>query len=108
MADTFETRYLGVSIEVEPVASADGLTVDLNEVFQSSAYLGDLKATGAGAAYGPQPIIQTRKCTTAQVIPTGRSVLVGTLNPPVADGASERTDAGRTWLVFVRATPNDP
>jgi hypothetical protein len=104
----FETRYLGVSLEVEPVVSADGSLVDLSEVFQSSSYLGDLKATGAGANYPPQPIFQTRKLTTTQEIPTGRSVLVGTLNPPVADGVSERTDAGRTWLVFVRATPSEP
>jgi hypothetical protein len=107
-ATAFETRYLGVSIEAEPVISADGSIVDVNEVFQSSAYLGDLKATGAGARYTPQPVFQTRKLTTAQVIPTGRSVLVGTLNPPVADGVSEQTDAGRTWLVFIRATPNEP
>jgi hypothetical protein len=107
-ADTFESRNLGVSLQVEPWISADGLTVDLNEVFQSSAYLGDLKGTGAGAGFVPQPIFQTRKFTTCQAIPTGRPILVGTLNPPLADGVSERTDAGRTWLVFVRATTNEP
>ena len=107
-ATAFEARYLGVSLQVEPVVSADGSLVDLNEQFQLSAYLGDLKATGAGASYPPQPIFQTRKLTTTQEIPMGRSVLVGTLNPPVADGVSERTDAGRTWLVFVRATPSEP
>lgn len=107
-ADTFESRNLGVSLQVEPVVSADGSIVDLNEVFQSSAYLGDLKGTGAGAGFAPQAIFQTRKFTTCQAIPTGRPILVGTLNPPLADGVSERTDAGRTWLVFVRATTNEP
>ncbi len=35
-------------------------------------------------------------------------MLVGTFNPPGANGVNDSADTGRAWLIFVRATPNEP
>lgn len=104
----FETRSSGVTVEVEPVIGADGLSIDLNHVVQSVTLLGDLKTTGIAARYPAQPLFESRKVTTSQTLLAGRQMLIGTFNPPGADGVNDRADTGRTWLVFVRATPNEP
>ncbi len=73
-----------------------------------SALLGTLKTPGVGAKYPWQPLFETRKVITSQTIPLGVHMLVSTLNPPGADGVNDRADTGRTWLLFVRATRNNP
>lgn len=105
---SFETRNAGVTVEVEPVVGPDGLSIDLNHVVQSVTHLGDLKVTGVAARYPAQPLFETRKFTTSQMILAGQQMLIGTFNPPGTDGVNDRADTGRTWLVFVRATPNEP
>lgn len=104
----FETRNTGVTVEVEPVVGPDGLVVDLNHVIQSVKAIGNLKATGIAAHYPPQPLFETSKVTTSQSVPVDLPVLVSTLNPPGADGVNDRTDSGRTYLLFVRATLGEP
>jgi len=104
----FETRNLGVTIEVEPTVDPAGTSVEVNQALQNVAYLGDLKATGIAAKYPPQPVFEKRMITSTQNLPVGRHVLVGTLNPPGADGVNGQVDTGRTWIVFVRGTPNEP
>jgi hypothetical protein len=103
-----ETRGIGVNLEVEPVIGPDGLTIDLSHMVSSVSYLGNLR-TGHAPMFLDQPLLQTRKVTTNQTIIAGRHMLVGTFNPPGASGVNDRTDDdGRTWLLFVRALPNDP
>jgi hypothetical protein len=104
----FETRNTGVTVEVEPVVGPDGLIVDLNHVIQSVKANGNLKATGIAGHYPPQPLFETSKVTTSQCVPLDLQVLVSTLNPPGADGVNDRTDSGRTYLLFVRATLGEP
>ena len=55
-----------------------------------------------------QPLFESRAITTTQTITAGRHMFVGTFNPPGATGVNDRTDDGRTWLLFVRALPNEP
>ena len=103
-----ETRSVGLTLEVEPIIGPDGLTIDLSHVVNSVSHLGNLK-TGPTPVFLDQPLFQTRKVTTNQTITVGRHMLVGTFNPPGASGVNDRTDDdGRTWLLFVRALPNDP
>jgi hypothetical protein len=104
----FETRNTGVTVEVEPVAGPDGQTVDINHVIQSVKLLGNLKVTGVATHYPPQPLFETSKVTTSQSVPYDLPVLVSTLNPPGADGVNDRTDAGRTYLLFVRVMRDEP
>lgn len=105
---TFETRNAGMSIEVEPVVGPDALTIDLSHAVSSVDFLGDLKTTGVAAQYPSRPLFETRKITTSLSLLGGQHTLAGTFNPPGADGVNDRADTGRTWLVFVRAVPNDP
>ncbi len=104
----FEINNAGVTIEIEPTVGPDGLSIDLNHVVQSVTLLGALKATGVAARYPAQPVFENRKFTSPQTLLAGRQMLIGTFNPPGANGVNDRADTGRTWLVFVRATPNEP
>ena len=104
---SIESRNAGVSVEVEPVIGPDGITIELNNVVKSVAHLGHLK-TGRAPAFLDQPLFEERTITTSQTITIGRHLLVSTFNPPGADGVNDRADDGRTWLLFVRALPNEP
>jgi len=107
-ATAFETRKTGITVEMEPVVGPDGLSMDLNQVVTMTTHLGALQTTGVAARYPAQPLFETRKITASQSLLAETHQLVGTLNPPGADGVNGRADDGRTWLVFVRVTPNEP
>ena len=103
----FETRNLGVTIEVEPVIGPDGVTIDLNEAVDSAKDLGVLRVNDA-AAHGPQqPLFEHSKIDTSQTVPAGAHVFVGTMNPPGADGVNDRPATNYTWVLFVHATIGD-
>ncbi len=104
----FEVGNAGVTIELEPTVGPDGVSIDLNHDVKSVTHLGDLKTTGVAARYPAQPLFENRKLTSPQTLLAGRQMLIGTFNPPGANGVNDRADTGRTWLVFVRATPNEP
>lgn len=103
----FETRDVGVSLEVEPVVGPDGVSVDINHVIQYVAHLGNLENTGVATRYPAQPLFESRKLSSSQLLLVGRHILIGTLSPPGANGVNKRSDSGRTWLLFVRAL-NEP
>lgn len=103
-----DSRNAGITAEAEPVIYPDGNTVDVNHVIQHVRYLGPLKVPGVGAHYLPQPLFQTSKVTTSQAMTSGIHTLVGTFNPPGADGVNDQADSGRIWLLFMRATVVEP
>jgi hypothetical protein len=106
-ATAFETRNIGVTVEVEPVVGPDGVTIDLNEIVQSIKDCGFTRATGVAAHYPQPPLFESAKIITSQTVPAGAHVFVSTMNPPGADGVNDRPDTGRTWVLFVRATVSD-
>lgn len=108
VATTFEKRNVGVSVEVEPVIGPDGVTIDLSHAISAIAHLGNLNPGPIATPFPPLPLFESRKVTSAQTVFIGRHMLVGTFNPPDNDGVNERADDGRTWLLFVRALPNEP
>ncbi len=108
VASAFEKRNVGVSVEVEPVIGPDGVTIDLSHAISAIAHLGNLNPGPIATPFPPQPLFESRKVTSAQTVFVGRHMLVGTFNPPDNDGVNERADDGRTWLLFVRALPNEP
>jgi len=108
VASAFQTRNVGVTIEVDPVIGPDGVTVDLSESIKWVKYLGDFKAPGLDPHLMPQPLFENAAVTTSQGTSSGQHVFVGTMNPPGADGVHERVDTGRTWLLFVRASVDEP
>lgn len=107
-ARTFETRATGITVELEPVLSPDGVALDLNHAVTMTTHLGALQTTGVAKRYPAQPLFESRSVTTSQTLLIGTQHLVGTFNPPGADGVNGRTDDGRTWLLFVRATSDEP
>ncbi len=102
----FETRNAGITVEVEPVIAPNG-NVDVTQAIQNVNFPGMLKVTGVAARYQPQPLFQSSKVTTSVTVMPGKHTLVGTLNPPGADGVNDRADTGRTWLLFVSAAIRD-
>jgi general secretion pathway protein D len=93
----FETRNLGVTLEVEPVVGPDGYTIDLNlspEVVEFDGFV-NYGSPIFGAQYNPltfsidtpvltenvinQPIFSTRKVTTSVSIWDGQTVALGGL-----------------------------
>lgn len=102
-ASKFDTRNAGITVEFEPAIRPDGQRIELNEVVQNVGFLGMLKVPGIGGHYPSQPLFQTSKVTTTQMVLSGKTAFVSTLNPPGADGVNGRTDTGRTWLLFVHA-----
>lgn len=102
-----QRRDVGVKLKVTPTIVGDGLFVDLEQDLDSIAYLGDLKAKGLPGHHPRQPVFESRQLHSSEVLTSGKQTLVGTLNPPSANGVNNRTDQDRIWLVFVRATPNE-
>lgn len=104
----FETQNIGTTVEVEPVVDPDAQAIDLNQVVKIIAMRGNLKTTGIAEKYPAMPAIETRRVTTSTTVSPGAHQLLGTLNLPDANGVNDRTDTGRTWLLFIHATPHVP
>ncbi len=105
---TFESRHLGVTLEIEPVFGPDARSVDLSVVPQIVQMPGMLKRDGVAAKYPPRPVFTVRKVTTSVGTGTGVPVLVGTMNQPRDNGVNDRKDDGRTSLVYIRVTAVRP
>jgi len=79
---SFETRNIGVTMEVEPVLSPDGKTIDLNLVPQH-VLLKVLKKVAierpntGGEVTVEQPDFDTMKVTTSLVLRNGERILLG-------------------------------
>jgi hypothetical protein len=99
---SFQTRNLGLTLEVEPSVDPSGKRVDINMVPDLVSDAGDLRTPGVEAE--PQPVFETRKITTEIATLAGEQTFIGTFNHPGDDGVNGRKDTGRVWFGFVRAT----
>lgn len=102
--DKFETRNIGVTLEVDPVISADGRTIDLN-LAPEIVYLTGFEtwATHEGQDTEMEirtPRIFTVKTTTQLAIRDGECVLMS-INTP-RDANTGMTDSARRIFTFVR------
>jgi general secretion pathway protein D len=107
-ARAFETRNVGVTLEIEPMFGPQCRSVDMQVVPQVARFAGMLQATGVAAKYPPQPVFTTRKVTTSVSSSPGAPVLLGTLSKPCDTGVNDRKDDGRTSLAYIRVTPVHP
>ena len=78
----FETRNVGVTLEVEPSLSVDGKTINLNIVPQDVRLRGFNKVTmevrgGGGKVVVEQPEFDVKKLTTSLTVRNGERVLLG-------------------------------
>lgn len=76
----FDTRNIGTTLEIDPVASHDRSIIDINVVPEIVSYFGDSKH-GKAASEARMPIIATLNLSTAATIPNGDTVLVGVHTP---------------------------
>lgn len=86
---SFETRNTGVTLEVEPILSKDGKTIDLNLVPQHVRFRGMRKNTVEHPKHGKtvieQPDFDTMKTQTSLKVRNGQRLLLGTFavdDPP--------------------------
>ena len=99
----FETRNTGLSVEVDPVISADGKFIDLNmapEIVKLlEIYPWETEATGAKGSF-PTPVFYTVKATTQVTMKNGSYCLIGTVRLPEAVGKNQEDPI---VLMFARA-----
>jgi hypothetical protein len=101
----FEVRPLGFVVEEEPTLGPDGVSMDLTVMPRLKTNAGLLDVTGVAKTYPQQPVITEQQITTQiGLLAGGGPTFLGTFNPPGANGVNNRADAGRTWLLFARAS----
>lgn len=104
-ATAFETRNVGVTLEVDPVLGADELTIDLN-LAPELVYLTGMETWGTHRGDGVEvevkmPSFYTVKTTTQITLIAGETYLMSTQTPRNLD--TGMTDPARKILNFVRA-----
>jgi general secretion pathway protein D len=102
---TYETRNTGFTIEIEPVLGPDGVWVDGQTVPQFVRNLGPIEMSGAGKAYPPQPLFETRKYSGMFSAVIGQQQFLSTYNHPGGTGVNGSADDGRVSLGFIRVVP---
>jgi len=90
---SFETRHVGVSLEVDPVLGADGYTIDLNLAPELVYHLGDEflgreghEETANGVEHVSSPSFYAMKVTTQVTAKDGKYVILSILTPKDGDG----------------------
>jgi general secretion pathway protein D len=102
---SFEMNPVGARVEVDPVLSPDGKTIDLNLAPELTFDLGDapvmtLPNEGEGKPVMTMPRIYSIKCQSSITLSDGSSSLLGVLIPQTAEGG---LDSSQRVLVFVTA-----
>ncbi|MDA7920231.1 hypothetical protein N9B73_00625 [Verrucomicrobiales bacterium] len=98
----FETRNLGITLEVDPVLGADATTIDLNlapEIIKLNGHSELFSAESPDTLKISMPIFHRMKISTQVTTLDGRYVLAGSCRP-MADEKSKREDP--MVLVFIR------
>lgn len=102
-ASAFETRNLGVTLEVDPVLGLDEVTIDLN-LAPEAVVLDKLERSQAEPEGNPSavdmPLFHVQKITTQVTVLDGRYAFLGTTRP-LASADSKRKNP--LVLNFVRA-----
>ncbi len=99
----FETRNLGITLEVDPVIGADETTIDLNlspEIINANGHTDWFSEDTPEAMKVSMPIFHRMKITTQVTLLDGRYVLAGSCRP-MPDEKSKRDDP--MVLLFIRA-----
>ena len=91
----FETRSIGMTVEVDPVLHADNQLIDLNIAPEQVEFLG-WSEFGQGKSMVKQPLVHTMKVTAAVTLSHGRPTLLAVLKPHDAPD--------RQVFCFVRAS----
>ncbi|RYD45103.1 MAG: hypothetical protein EOP85_09085 [Verrucomicrobiaceae bacterium] len=100
----FDTRNCGGTMEIEPIVSGDGKSVQLTVIPDLVSHSGNTVVQEGKAALGNpvttlMPDFHAARVHVKMNCPVGQHVLAGVLSPPDANG---KTDMTRKLLVMVR------
>jgi hypothetical protein len=102
----FETRNTGLTIEVEPTASADWEIIDLRISSEHVLHAGTSKH-GQGLSLIEMPEFESQRILTAATVIPGKPFLLGTFNRP-PNSKLDADAANRIWFAFVTANYAKP
>jgi hypothetical protein len=91
-----EARNLGASLEIDPVAEEDGITIHVSiapEICRLAGY--------APYSEVKMPVFETQKLSTAVTLRADTPRLLGTMSPPVNTGIEGGNKEDRIWLAFL-------
>ncbi len=101
----FETRPCGDRIEVDPVLSPDGKSVDLTLSIEAVRFIKWTEDKAQPPAVSStQPLFTEAKSTMSTSLPMDQANFLGTLTQPSSSGIAEADTADKVSLVFVRPT----
>lgn len=112
---TFETRPIGIILEVDPVVGPDGYTIDLNLKPQMPAFTGWMDYPLDNGGKIRNPILHSNTVTTAVTIWDGQTIAFGGqafvpafLMNPALKGEAALASKKHAVMIFVTATMIDP
>lgn len=102
----FETRNVGVTLEIEPTLDMTGKIVELRLVPDHNALVGR-STSGQGLSTVEMPVFESQRLNTAAALHINQPYLLGTINRPPSSKV-DPDSANRVWFAFVTATLPKP
>jgi hypothetical protein len=99
---SFETRNVGLTLEVEPMIGENEEIIDLR-IAPDRVTLVDRAKWGQGISETELPIFESQRITMATTVISGQPQLLGTPSRPPASKV-DADSANRVWFSFVTAT----
>lgn len=105
LATAFETRNLGITMEIDPQLGADNASIDISMAPELVYHLGETTwgtyREGESAVEVKMPRFYTVRVTTQITVVRGEPLLIGTVSPTDLDSGAP--DPSRKILIFVKA-----
>lgn len=101
-ATTFETRNVGINLEIEAVQQPSGL-IDLR-IAPEHVHFVRRNLWGQGVSAVEMPEFETQRLSLATILRPGSPHLLGTLNPP-ASSEIHADPKRQVWFAFITMTP---
>lgn len=98
---SFETRNVGMTLEIEPTINIDLTIIDLR-LFPEKVTLVDRSKWGKDEWKAEMPIFESQRFNTAATLITGQTALFGTPSRPPSSKV-DPDSANRVWFAFVTA-----
>lgn len=103
---TFETRNVGLNLEVEPTIGEDGRVLDLR-IVPENVVLVERAAWGQGVSTIELPVFETQRSNSSAILRINRPFLLSTINRP-PNSKVDPDAANRVWFSFVTPTLAKP
>ena len=102
-ATAFETRNLGLTLEIETVMHPEGAICDLMVAAEFNSY-GEISTYGQGVNQTTMPKIESQRINSAVTCELNKPLLLGTMSrPPFSKNGEDLTE--RVWFAMVTIKP---